>query len=438
MRRQFARVFTTVVFGFLMATVWGQVAKDLPPGTTSDAVIRAYGWPKGRSAKGSREIWTFEKFQVILEGDRVVSVSAMPPATMNSNSPRSPQKSGQLNRGGGQFTVALPPNTTPPQNAPSVTTMPSIAPPPPPVVAIPKAAPKPQSAAKTATPLPPLASPPQPPPNTGVFWELVLGVGGFIIGAIVLLIFRTQAKERALSDQLLVAEKESENKASAKPWEQQVAERLAAISPPVSQKTSVSAVSLKGEPVVNLTVNLLRELEWKRFELIVALYFRATGLRAAATRIGADGGVDVILYRAGEEQPFSFVQCKAWGSELIGVSLVRELFGVMAAAKINEGVFATTSDFTADARAFGTANNITLITAADLVDRFNGLPVEVRGAILAEATAGDYTTPTCPKCDRKMVWKEGPRFWACPKYPACRSKPIYPRTVRAKGDRTNS
>lgn len=86
MRRFLIWAGFTLVVGFLAAGMRAQMAKDLPPGTTSDEVIRAYGWPKGRSATANREIWTFEKFQVILEGDRVVSVTAMPPSKQISKS----------------------------------------------------------------------------------------------------------------------------------------------------------------------------------------------------------------------------------------------------------------------------------------------------------------------------------------------------------------
>lgn len=215
-----------------------------------------------------------------------------------------------------------------------------------------------------------------------------------------------------------------------KTWQQPVAESLARTKAANFPPDSAYVTPPEAPPLTHLTADLIRELEWKRLELLVSLYFNATGLRAECTRIGADGGIDVVLYQPGEERPSSYVQCKAWGSEFVGVTLMRELFGVMAADKVAQGVFVTTSDFTPDARAFGTTNKITLITTRDLVDRFGKLPTDVRGRILGEVTAGDYTTPTCPACDRKMIWKEKPRFWACPKYPACRSKPIYPRAVK--------
>ncbi len=171
-------------------------------------------------------------------------------------------------------------------------------------------------------------------------------------------------------------------------------------------------------PVIDeLTVTLLRTLEWKRFELVVSLYYAETGVSAECTCTGADGGVDVKLFRPREERPYCYIQCKAWDSEKVKLTTMREFLGVMAADKISEGIFITTSDFWPEARAFADANGITALTASDFIRSFATLPVATRTKILGEVTAGDYTTPSCPKCDRKAVQRErrrdGVKFWAC-------------------------
>ncbi len=417
MCRFFIRVGLSLVVGLLAAGLRAQVAKDLPPGTTRDEVIRAYGWPTGRSSTANREILTFEKFQVILENDRVVNVSAMPPSKQVFKSRDVVPSPAQRERPGGNTTpasagrpIAAPkstPNTVSPR---STFTNPT------PVARVPSST--------TPVPLPsrPVVSPnsaanrPAPPPSSFSPWPYLIGLAVLVGAAIAVLALIARAARRPISHQPPDTQTDPGIHPKPTTWEQEVAGRLAKASPTA--------------PPRQLTASLIRELEWKRLELLISLYFKATGIRAECTGIGADGGIDVLLFRPGEERPFSYVQCKAWGSELVGVSLMRELFGVMAADKVAEGVFVTTSDFTPDARTFGTANSITLITTRDLVDRFVKLPAEVRVRILNEITAGDYTTPTCPTCDRKMIWKEQPRFWGCPKFPVCRSSPIYPRAVK--------
>src|SRR5690606_33117001 len=73
------------------------------------------------------------------------------------------------------------------------------------------------------------------------------------------------------------------------------------------------------------TLHALRQLEWKRFELLCASYYDAVGFRSETLRCGADGGIDVKLYRGDMTEPVAVVQCKAWNAKPVGVQQIREL-----------------------------------------------------------------------------------------------------------------
>jgi hypothetical protein len=60
------------------------------------------------------------------------------------------------------------------------------------------------------------------------------------------------------------------------------------------------------------SLELLRALEWKRFELVCAAYFEAIGMRTKVAREGADGGVDIKVYKENDASPSAIAQCKAW------------------------------------------------------------------------------------------------------------------------------
>jgi len=173
-----------------------------------------------------------------------------------------------------------------------------------------------------------------------------------------------------------------------------------------------------------LTPDLLRELEWKRFEELVCEYYKASGANAELTCTGADGGVDIKLFRTGDARPYAYVQCKSWFGRDAGVKLIRELFGVMAADQVREGVFVTTSDFSEDARRFAAGKPINLIDGPEFVRLFAQLTESAQQDVLCYVTRGDYTTPTCPSCDVKMVLKTSAAgsFWGCRRYPRCRQK----------------
>lgn len=175
------------------------------------------------------------------------------------------------------------------------------------------------------------------------------------------------------------------------------------------------------------SLDLLKALEWKRFELVCAGYFEELGFRAETVRGGPDGGVDVHLFTNDSRHPAIIVQCKAWRSGAVGVAIVREMLGVMTAAGVKEGIIATTSTFTPEAKLFALGKEIHLIDGEDLVRKLRDLAPERQKSLFDFATEGDYWTPTCPSCGigTRMVMrtsgKDGGRFWGCEKYPACRA-----------------
>lgn len=187
-----------------------------------------------------------------------------------------------------------------------------------------------------------------------------------------------------------------------------------------------SAVSVASEDH-QWTLDLLRSLEWKRYEDVVAAYTKHLGLRSETTRVGADGGIDVHVYESGNPKPVMVVQCKAWDSYKVGVKPLRELYGVMAAAQINEGAFFTTSEFTQEALEFARGKNLDLVNGSEFLTRIKQLPAESQTGLLRFATEGDYRTPTCPSCGTKMVHRvakkgaqAGGNFWGCRNYPRCK------------------
>jgi restriction system protein len=173
------------------------------------------------------------------------------------------------------------------------------------------------------------------------------------------------------------------------------------------------------------SMDVLRRMEWKRFEHVVAAYYEQVGFRAQLQAAGADGGVDLRLYRGEASTPLALVQCKAWQPDsVVGVKPVRELLGVMTIEKVNAGIFVTTSGYSDDASALSGAHRLKLIDGGELLAMIRALPAAAQAALLAVATEGDWTTPTCPSCGTKMIRRERRSdqgaFWGCRSFPACR------------------
>lgn len=96
--------------------------------------------------------------------------------------------------------------------------------------------------------------------------------------------------------------------------------------------------------------SVLDGLSWREFEQLVGEGFRAQGYQVIETGgSGPDGGVDLMLSKNGDR---FLVQCKQWKAYKVGVEVVRELYGVMAAKGAAGGFIVTSGRFTEPAHEF--------------------------------------------------------------------------------------
>ena len=188
-------------------------------------------------------------------------------------------------------------------------------------------------------------------------------------------------------------------------------------------------------------------MSWREFELLVGEAYRLQGYRV--TEIGGggpDGGVDLVLTKGSEK---FFVQCKQWKAYKVGVTTVRELYGVMAAKGAAGGFVVTSGRFTSDAKDFAQGRNIELVDGPRLFAMIQqarsaqakpaaaqretpnsmGSPApQPQSAVQApQATAKAAAQPECPRCGASMALRTarqganaGNTFWGCSTYPKCR------------------
>lgn len=94
-------------------------------------------------------------------------------------------------------------------------------------------------------------------------------------------------------------------------------------------------------------IDTIRNLTWNQFEELVAEAYLRKGYTVIENqRGGADGGIDLKLKKGGA---LCLVQCKHWKSQKVGVSTVRELYGVMAAEGAAAGIVVCTGKYTHEA-----------------------------------------------------------------------------------------
>ncbi|RMQ47034.1 Restriction endonuclease [Pseudomonas cichorii] len=202
--------------------------------------------------------------------------------------------------------------------------------------------------------------------------------------------------------------------------------------------------------------NTLTGISWHEFELLVGETLRHQGFSVQETGgNGPDGGVDLVIYKDGEKY---LVQCKQWRAIQVGVPVVRELYGAMAAEGAVGGLVITSGRFSKPARQFASGRNLRLVdgellnqwiartrsVAPPLVEPVAPVehkatapvievPEPVQPAPPAEPVI-QPVAPNCPHCKKSMIMKvartgrnAGGNFWGCMDYPKCKGiRGIFP------------
>lgn len=180
------------------------------------------------------------------------------------------------------------------------------------------------------------------------------------------------------------------------------------------------------------SANALDGMSWREFEMLVGEAYRLQGYRVTETGGGgADGGIDLVLTKGAEK---FLVQCKQWKAYKVGVVVVRELYGVMAASGATGGFVVTSGRFTAEAEEFAEGRNVQLIDGPKLFDMIKlaelslnttAQPSNIKPQI---AQPQDAIEPSCPQCGSSMVKRTarkggnaGGEFWGCAQFPTCRA-----------------
>ncbi|EGJ09365.1 restriction endonuclease [Rubrivivax benzoatilyticus] len=200
---------------------------------------------------------------------------------------------------------------------------------------------------------------------------------------------------------------------------------------------------LAAEVAQNPSADALDGMSWREFEMLVGEGFRLQGFRVVETGGGgADGGVDLVLSRPGQNGSEKYlVQCKQWRAYKVGVDVVRELYGVMAARGAAGGFVVTSGRFTDEARRFASGRNVELVDGPrlrQLIQKARGggaQPARQEPALQTPAAPvasapvqrdGDER-PNCPVCGKRMVRRvakrgasAGAAFWGCVDYPGCK------------------
>ncbi|WP_115560739.1 restriction endonuclease [Xanthomonas arboricola] len=176
---------------------------------------------------------------------------------------------------------------------------------------------------------------------------------------------------------------------------------------------------------------------WRQFEQLVGDAFRRQGYSVEETGLGGpDGGIDLILRKDGRR---TLVQCKQWKRQQVGVSVVREMFGLLAHHQADAVKIACIGSYTKDAEHFAQGKPIELIGGEQLLNMIRAVqqhataqpttpsiriePVFASPDATASAAVA-VAVPSCPRCDSALVQRRnrrtGENFLGCSQFPRCR------------------
>lgn len=149
---------------------------------------------------------------------------------------------------------------------------------------------------------------------------------------------------------------------------------------------------------------------------------------------GADGGVDIRLYKGGK---CTLVQCKHWKTYKVGVNIVRELLGVVTHERAHAGIVVCSGVYTEEAVRLAGSAGIRLIDGSALTQMIHSVqknpptpivvPQQPAPAVQQVPVREQQSTPSCPLCQAAMTLRTakkganaGSSFWGCSTYPQCR------------------
>lgn len=106
-------------------------------------------------------------------------------------------------------------------------------------------------------------------------------------------------------------------------------------------------------------------MSWRQFEQLTGEAFRRQGYIVEENGlVGADGGIDLILRKNGQT---TLVQCKQWQNRQVGVTVVREMYGLLMHHQAAAVKIVALGNYTQDARRFAQGKPIELIHGGELI-----------------------------------------------------------------------
>lgn len=172
------------------------------------------------------------------------------------------------------------------------------------------------------------------------------------------------------------------------------------------------------------SIDVLRLMDWKRYEEVSAAYFALTTESSHTTSIGPASGLDVRMFQCQAGHPYALARCTALHFHRINAQPILTLAHALARQQIERGLFVSRAGFRSDAHQAASRYGIALIDGVMLLSMIQRLRPAFRDHLLAIATAGDWRVPSCPLCGEKMLGRQRDSsvYWRCSSLERCNTR----------------
>ncbi|MDB6126846.1 MAG: topoisomerase, partial [Verrucomicrobia bacterium] len=368
-------VLAVIFLGLLLPSI---APAQISPGASKEEVINLLGWPVSSSGNSNRELLNYEECSVLLEHGKLVKLEFKNPDSRQILFKKLGKVDGSVS--------AEPVAAKPAEPLPATTV---------PAAPAERPAPAPHSRVQSQEP--------EPPKTWGIYKTSALVAAVLIV--ITIMGYKKWSAEKKdfvkLQRELLI----KGNTQSEPPYRP-------------TQRSLITNVPTSEPFAKGWTLGLLKELEWHRFQIVVAAYERELGHDARQAAFGADDGIDIKIFENGAALPSRVILCKAHGQQ-VKIDLVRAFYEVMEHENVAAGSFFAPDGFTTEAMAFAAGKNLELIDGTKFIARIKVLDQAAQFRLLQTATDGDYKTPTCATCGIKMKLVGEPEraHWGCVNFP---------------------
>jgi Restriction endonuclease/Polymer-forming cytoskeletal len=153
------------------------------------------------------------------------------------------------------------------------------------------------------------------------------------------------------------------------------------------------------------SLDLLRRLDWKRFQDVASAMIQRGGYVTEAERVKADGArlVSVHRGRKRELRAEALVYLPGWNAMQVGKDVMKQLIDALRVESIQQGVLITPGIISDEAAALAAEIGCELIDGPTFLATLRDMPPADQAWLLQVTTEGEFSHPTCPQCGAKMT-----------------------------------